>query len=42
MDDREFVFRKQRSTIYAISKIMIKILNGFRKKEKTASDLLPY
>ena len=32
----EFGFRKQRSTIDAISKIKTKILNGFRGKEETA------
>ena len=35
--DRQFGFRKQRSTIDAISKITTKILDGFRRrKEKTA------
>ena len=36
IDDREFGFRKQRSTIDATSKITTKILYGFRKKKKTA------
>ena len=36
IDDRQFGFRKQRSTINAISKITTKILDGFRRKEKTA------
>ena len=35
MDDRQFGFRKQRSTIDVISKIT-KILDGFRRKKKTA------
>ena len=35
--DRVFGFRKQRSTIDAISKITIKILYRFRRKEKTAA-----
>ena len=37
IDDRQFGFRKQRSTIDAISKITTKILNGFRIKEKKAA-----
>ena len=37
IDTRQFGFRKQRNTIDAISKITIKILEGFRKKEKTAA-----
>ena len=36
IDDRQFGFRKQRSTIDAISKIT-KILNGFGRKEITAA-----
>ena len=36
IDDREFGFRKQRSTIDAIPKIT-NILNGLRRKEKTAA-----
>ena len=35
-DDSQFGFRKQRSTIDAITKLTTKILNGFRRKEKTA------
>ena len=35
--DRQFGFRKQTSTIVAISKITTKILDGFRRKEKTAA-----
>ena len=37
MDDRQFGFRKQRSTIDSISKIKTKILNGFMRKKKTAT-----
>ena len=37
IDDRQFGFSKQRSTIDAISKITTKLFNGFRKKEKTAA-----
>ena len=37
IDDRQFGFRKQRSKIDAISKITTKILDGFRRKEKTAA-----
>ena len=35
--DRQFGFRKQRTTLDAISKITTKILDGFRRKEKTAA-----
>ena len=35
--DRQFGFRKQRSTIDTISKTTTKILNDFRRKEKTAA-----
>ena len=34
---RQFGFWKQRNTIDAISKITTKILEGFRRKEKTAA-----
>ena len=34
INDRQFGFRKQRSTIDAISKITTKILDGFRRKVK--------
>ena len=37
IDERQFGFMKQRSTIDAISKIKTKILDGFRRKEKTAA-----
>ena len=37
IDDRQFSFRKQRSTIHAISKITTKVLDGFKRKEKTAA-----
>ena len=37
IDDRQFGFRKQRSTIDVISKITIKIFYGFKRKEKTAT-----
>ena len=37
IDDRQFGFRKQRSTIAKISKITIKFLEKFRRKEKTAA-----
>ena len=37
IDKRQFGFRKQKRTIDAISKIKTKILNGVRKKEKTAA-----
>ena len=37
IDDRQFGFRKQTSMIDAISKIKTKILEGFRRKEKTAA-----
>ena len=37
IDDRQFSFRKQRSTIDVISKITTKILDGFRRKEKIAA-----
>ena len=37
IDERQFGFRKQRSTKDAISKITTKILDGFRRKEKTAT-----
>ena len=33
---RQFGFRKQRSTIDAVSKITTKIFDRFRRKEKTA------
>ena len=34
---RQLSFRKQRSTIDAISKIITKFLDGFQRKEKTAA-----
>ena len=34
---RQSGFRKQKSTIDAISKLTTKILDGFRRKEKTAA-----
>ena len=34
--EKQFGFRKQRSTIDTISKITTKSLDGFRRKEKTA------
>ena len=37
IDTRQFGFRKQRNTIDAISKITTKILEGFRRREKTAA-----
>ena len=37
IDTRQFGFRKQRNTMDAISKITTKILEGFRRKEKTAA-----
>ena len=37
IDDYQFGFRKQRSTIIAISKMTTKILDRFRRKEKTAA-----
>ena len=37
IDDRQFGFRKQRSRIDATSKITTKILDGFRRKQKTAT-----
>ena len=37
IDERQFGFRKQRSTIDAISKITKKIIYGFRRKKKTAA-----
>ena len=37
VDERQFGFRKQRSTIDAISKITTKILNGFRIKQRTSA-----
>ena len=37
IDTKQFGFRKQRNTIDAISKIITKILEGFRRKEKTAT-----
>ena len=37
IDDRQFVFRIQRSTIDEISKITANILDGFRRKEITAA-----
>ena len=39
IDDRQFGFRKQKSTIDAIAKIT-KVLVEFRRKEKTAVSLL--
>ena len=36
IDDRQFGFRKQSSTIDATSNITTTILNGFRRNEKTA------
>ena len=35
INDRKFGFRKEKSTIDAISKITTKIFNRFRRKEKT-------
>ena len=37
IDEIQFGFRKQRSTIDAISKITTKILNEFRIKERTSA-----
>ena len=37
IDDRQFGFRKQRSTIYAISKLTSEVLDKFRRKEKTTA-----
>ena len=37
IDDRQFGFKKQRSTIDAVSKLTAKILHGFRRKKKTAT-----
>ena len=37
INDRQFDFRKQRSKIDAISKITTKILDVFRRKEKTVA-----
>ena len=37
IDERQFGFRKQRSTIDAISKITTKIINGFRDKQGTSA-----
>ena len=37
IDERQFCFKKQKSTIDAISKITTKILNGFKRKEKIAA-----
>ena len=37
IDERQFDFRKQKSTIDAISKITTQIPDGFRRKEKTAA-----
>ena len=37
IDERQFGFRKQRSTIDAISKIKTKIINGFRIKQRTSA-----
>ena len=34
IDDRQFVFRKQRSTVDAVSKITTEILDGFRRKQQ--------
>ena len=40
IDNRQFGFRKQRITIDAISKLTTKILDGFRRKEKTIAIIL--
>ena len=37
IDDREFGFKKQRSTTDAISKIGTKFLDGITRKEKTTA-----
>ena len=37
IDTRQFGFRKQEKTIDAISKIITKILEGFKRKKKTAA-----
>ena len=37
LDDRQFGLRKQSSTIDAILKIIIKILDGFRRNKKTVA-----
>ena len=37
IDERQFDFRKQRITIDKISKLTTKILDGFRRKKKTAA-----
>ena len=37
IDERQFGFSKQRSTIDAIPKITTKIIDGFRRKEKTTA-----
>ena len=37
IDDRQFGFRIQRSTTDAISKLTTKILDRFRRKEKTSA-----
>ena len=37
IDTSQFGFRKQRNTMAAISKIITKILEGFKRKEKTAA-----
>ena len=37
IDEQHFGFGKQRSTIDAISKVTTRILDGFRRKEKTAA-----
>ena len=37
IDNRQFSFRKQRSTIDAIAKITTKIIDEFRRKEKSTA-----